>query len=81
MDLLKKKYTEQLYKVIVRDIKQNEIIMERRNLHGNESMNVFNGLKDHFKILTPATIKISKAYAKNDEYGIILQKQRRKRLL
>jgi hypothetical protein len=76
-----RKFTEQLYKVIVRDIKRKEIIIERRDMDALTSMDVFNGLKDHFQIETPATIKTSKAYAKNDTHGIVLLKQRRKRLL
>jgi hypothetical protein len=76
-----RKFTEQLYKVIVRDIKRKEIIIERRDMDALTSMDVFNGLKDHFLIETPATIKTGKAYAKNDTHGIVLLKQRRKRLL
>lgn len=75
------KFTYQLYKVTVRDVKTNEILLQRRDMDGIESMEVFNGMKEHFCGDIPATVKVNKAYVRNEEYGVILEKQRRKRLL
>ena len=75
------KFTYQLYKVTVRDVKTNEILLQRRDMDGIESMEVFNGMKEHFCGAIPAIVNIGKAYVRNDEYGVVLEKQRRKRLL
>lgn len=75
------KFTYQLYKVTVRDVKTNEILLQRRDMDGIESMEVFNGLREHFCGDIQATVRIGNAYVRNEEYGVMLEKERRKRLL
>jgi len=75
------KFTYQLYKVTVRDVKTNEILLQRRDMDEIESMEVFNGMREHFCGDIPATVKIGVVYVRNQKYGVVLEKQRRKRLL
>jgi hypothetical protein len=75
------KFTHQRYKVTVRDVKTNEILLQRRDMDGIESMEVFNGLREHFCGDIQATVRIGNAYVRNEEYGVMLEKERRKRLL
>jgi hypothetical protein len=50
-------------------------------MDGIESMEVFNGLREHFCGDIQATVRIGNAYVRNEEYGVMLEKERRKRLL
>lgn len=83
MKLLKKKYSDQQYKVIVKAIATQEIVLERRDLGPHQSVTIFNALKEQFGIEGDASIKYRNTimFVKNRQYSIKLLKQRRKRLL
>lgn len=78
-----KKYSDQKYKITVKDIMSQEIIFERRDLGPRQSVKIFSGLKEHFSIEGEVTSKYRNVvmFIKNEQYSIKMFKQRRKRLL
>lgn len=80
---LVKKWSRQLYKVIVKDTVLQEVIFERKDIEHEEATLVFIGLKDHFGIEGETIIQLRKIgmFSIGNGFSISLKKQNRKRLI
>lgn len=80
---LVKKWSKQLYKVIVKDTALQEIIFERKDIEHEEATLVFIGLKEHFGIDGETIIRLRKTgmFSIGNGFSISLKKQNRKRLI
>ena len=80
---LVKKWSKQLYKVIVKDVILQDIIFERKDMSHEEATSVFIGLKEHFGIESETMIQLRKIgmFSIDNNYSILLKKQNRKRLI
>lgn len=80
---LVKKWSKQLYTVIVKDTVLQEVIFERKDIEHEEATFVFIGLKEHFNIEGETIIQLRKIgmFSVGNGFSISLKKQNRKRLI
>lgn len=80
---LVKKWSKQLYKVVVKDTVIQEVILERKDMEHEEATSVFIGLKEHFEIDGETIIRLRKIgmFSIGNGFSISLKKQNRKRLI